>query len=138
MSYEFKLPDVIPASPKAIYDAWMSSRGHTAMTGGKARMSAKVGAAYTAWDEYISGVNLSLTSGARIVQTWRTTEFTDKDGDSKITVTLDPVKGGTRITLQHSNVPDGHTSYEQGGWSTHYFERMKSYFAANAAGSEEH
>ena len=39
MTYAFTLTDVIPASPQAIYDAWLDSRGHTAMTGSKAKMS---------------------------------------------------------------------------------------------------
>jgi len=102
------------------------------MTGGKAKQSAKIGAAVMAWDGYISGKNLKLTPGRRIVQSWRTTRFTDKDKDSKITVTLRPVKGGTQLTLVHSDVPDGHTSYEKGGWQSHYFEPMKKYFARKA------
>ena len=129
MSYDFTLTVVIPASPRAIYDAWLDSRGHTAMTGGKAKMSAKLGAPVSAWDGFIWGENLALVPGRRIVQSWRTTRFTDADEDSRITVTLAPVKAGTRLTLRHSKVPDGHTSYETGGWQSHYFEPMKKYFA---------
>lgn len=128
MTYRFKLTDVIPAAPHDIYAAWLDSRGHRAMTGGKAKQSARTGAAVTAWNGYISGKNLELVPGKRIVQSWRTTQFTDAHKDSKITVTLKPVKGGTRVTLVHSSVPDGHTSYEKGGWQSHYFEPMKKYF----------
>jgi hypothetical protein len=28
MSFDFTASDVIPAAPKAIYDAWLSSDGH--------------------------------------------------------------------------------------------------------------
>jgi uncharacterized protein YndB with AHSA1/START domain len=129
MSYDFTLTDVIPASPRAIYDAWLDSRGHTAMTGGKAKMSAKLGAPVSAWDGFIWGENLELVPGKRIVQSWRTTKFTEQDQDSTIAVILTPVDGGTRLTLKHSNVPDGQTSYETGGWQSHYFEPMKKYFA---------
>jgi uncharacterized protein YndB with AHSA1/START domain len=128
MSYKFKLTDVIPATPEAIYKAWMSSRGHTAMTGGEAKVSTKVGGKFTAWDGYISGVNLALVPGERIEQSWRTAEFGEAHGDSKIVVTLKSLKDGTRISLVHSNVPDGQTSYEKGGWQEHYFEPMKKYF----------
>ena len=132
MAYDFTLTDVIPAAPQAVYDAWLDSRRHGAMTGGKAKQSARLGAAVTAWDGYISGTNLALTPGKRIVQSWRTTQFTDAHADSRITVTLAPVKGGTRVTLKHSNVPDGQTSYEKGGWQSHYFAPMKTYFAKTA------
>jgi len=129
MSYDFILTAVIPASPRAIYDAWLDSRGHTAMTGGKAKMSAKLGAPVSAWDGFIWGENLELVPGERIVQSWRTTRFTDQDPDSTIAVILTPVDGGTKLTLKHSNVPDEHTSYEAGGWQSRYFEPMKKYFA---------
>jgi activator of HSP90 ATPase len=128
VAYRFKLTHVFPASPDVIYDTWLRSRGHTAMTGSKAKMSARIGGRYTAWDGYISGRNLILEPGKRIVQSWRTTEFTDADEDSKITVTLTPVKAGTRLTLVHSDVPDGHTSYENGGWRDCYFKPMGKYF----------
>jgi uncharacterized protein YndB with AHSA1/START domain len=129
MSYEFALTEIIPATPQAIYDAWLDSDGHTAMTGGKAEISAKPDAGYTAWDGYISGKNLELMPGRRIVQSWRTTQFPEGHGDSKITVTLTPAEGGTLLKLVHSDVPDGQTSYEKGGWQTHYFEPMKKYFS---------
>jgi uncharacterized protein YndB with AHSA1/START domain len=73
MTYQFTLTDVIPASPETIYDAWLDSRGHTAMTGGKAKMSKRVGGKLSTWDGYISGQNIELVPGKRIVQSWRTT-----------------------------------------------------------------
>ena len=130
MSYEFTLTALIPAAPQAIFEAWLDSAGHSRMTGGEAKMSAKVGGAYTAWDGYISGNNLELAPPSRIVQSWRTTQFADSDPDSIITVTLAAAPGGTTLTLAHRNVPDGQTSYERGGWQDHYFEPMKAYFAA--------
>src|ERR1700722_18232949 len=133
MPYDFTLSATIPASPRAIYDAWLDSRGHGAMTGSTAKMSGKVGAKVRAWGGYISGRNLELVPGKRIVQSWRTTQFTDAHADSTITVTLAPVKTGTRLTLRHANVPDGQTSYQKGGWRDHYFRPMQAYFAKPGA-----
>jgi activator of HSP90 ATPase len=76
------------------------------------------------------GKNLTLEPGRRIVQSWRTTKFARQDPDSQIEVLLEPVVGGTRITLHHTNVPDGHAGYQDGGWREHYFEPMKRYFTA--------
>ena len=130
MSSEFTVSDVIPATPDAIYAAWLSSADHTGMTGAKrAEAGAAVGDRFTAHDGYISGKNLVLEPGRRIVQSWRTTKFTAADPDSQIEVTLDPVAGGTRVTLVHSNVPDGHTGYQDGGWQRSYFDPMKRWFA---------
>jgi uncharacterized protein YndB with AHSA1/START domain len=128
MTYSFTLTAIIPAPPQVVYDSWLDSRAHSSMTGGKATQSNRVGDAVTAWDNYINGRNVALAPGTRIVQTWRTTKFTEEHEDSTITVTLDPIPGGTRLTLDHSNVPDDQTSYEQGGWQKSYFEPMQRYF----------
>jgi activator of HSP90 ATPase len=132
MSYDFELVCKLPASPQAVYEAWLSSAGHSAMTGAKAKASKTVGDAYSAWDGYIIGRNLELDPGRRIVQSWRTTAFGPEDPDSTVTVELTPLGAATRLTLRHGGVPDGQTSYENGGWREFYFEPMLAYFARRA------
>lgn len=129
MHYTYKLTTTIPASADDIYDAWLDSHGHSQMTGAEATMSDELGAAVSAWDGYISGRNLELVPGEKIVQSWRTTKFTDEHEDSVITVTLEEVADGTLLTLVHAKVPETHRSYEETGWEMHYFEPMKAYFA---------
>lgn len=130
MAYAFELHCTLPATPREVYDAWLASETHSAMTGGEADMSDQLGAQVSAWDGYITGENLELAPGDRIVQSWRTSKFGEADPDSKIEVTLAPDPEGCKLTLRHSNVPDADTSYERGGWSENYFEPMRAYFAA--------
>jgi uncharacterized protein YndB with AHSA1/START domain len=132
MPYDYKLTTTLPASAQEIYEAWLDSLAHTEMTGSDAIQSDELGAEVEAWDGYISGRNLELVPGERIVQSWRTTEFTDEHEDSIITVTLTETDDGTLLTLSHTNVPADQTSYEQGGWEQHYFEPMQDYFAKRA------
>ncbi len=129
MAYTYTLTSIIPATPQQIYEAWLDSIAHSEMTGGEANMSDEIGAEVSAWDGYITGSNLELVPGERIVQAWRTGEFADEHADSIVTVTLESVEEGTLLTLVHSNVPDSHRSYEEGGWESQYFEPMKAYFA---------
>lgn len=129
MPYTFTLTSKFPASARQVYDTWLDSAGHSEMTGGAAIMSDVIGAEVSAWDGYINGRNLDLIPGERIVQSWRTTEFTERHEDSTITVTLQDMRDGSLLTLVHSNVPDDQTSYEESGWQSHYFEPMQSYFA---------
>jgi uncharacterized protein YndB with AHSA1/START domain len=129
MPFSFTLTDIIPATPQQIYDAWLDSRGHTQMTGSAARAKPVEGATFSAWGGYIKGKNLTLKPGRRIVQSWRTTKFVKQDPDSQIEVLLEAVPEGTRLTLHHTNVPDGHAGYQDGGWQQHYFEPMKQYFS---------
>lgn len=124
---EFTVSATIPATPKEVYDAWLSSKGHAAMTGSAARASAKVGGRFSAWGGYISGRNLKLTPRRCIVQAWRTTEFAKDDEDSQIEVTLEKVLNGTKITLHHTNVA-GRQSDSRSGWKQCYFEPMKKHF----------
>jgi uncharacterized protein YndB with AHSA1/START domain len=129
MPYSYTLSTVIPASPAEIYRAWLDSIIHSEMTGGEANMSEEVGADVSAWDGYITGSNLELVPGERIVQSWRTTEFDDAYEDSIVTILLQETDDGTLLTLEHSNVPDAQRSYEEGGWQSNYFEPMIAYFA---------
>lgn len=129
MGYAFEVSTVLPASAEAIYRAWLSSAGHSSMTGADAEVDARPGGAFTAWDGYITGRTLELEPDRRIVQSWRTTEFTADHEDSRIEVLLEPVDGGTRVTIRHSNVPVDQLGYEQGGWQESYFDPMREYFA---------
>lgn len=132
MAYEFTIADVLPATPQAVYDAWMSDDGHTEMTGGTAEIDPRVGGEFTAWDGYITGRTIALEPGRRIVQAWRSSDFEDADPDSRIEVLLAAVPEGTEITLRHTAIPDGQSGYEQ-GWRDNYFDPMRSYFAGRDA-----
>jgi uncharacterized protein YndB with AHSA1/START domain len=129
LTYDFKLTCTLPATPEAVYDAWLDSAAHSAMTGDAAKIAKRVGGAYSAWDGYITGKTVELIPGKRIVQSWRTSEFAPRDPDSTIAVELAPAKAGARLTLIHNGVPDGQTAYENGGWQDSCFAPMKAYFA---------
>lgn len=128
MALKFMVSDIVPASSAEIYKAWLDSKGHSKMTGAKARVSNKVGDSFQAWDGYISGTNLELTPDKKIVQSWRTVEFDESEADSRIEVTLEDVKDGTKIKLEHTDLPPHGGQYEQ-GWIDNYFEPMKKYFS---------
>ncbi len=128
MSLEFAVSDFFPASADRIYNAWLDSEGHTRMTGSPAETSPELGAEFSAWEGYITGRNLELEPGKRIVQAWRTTEFQAAEADSLIEVTLEPSEAGTRVTIHHSRLPAHGTQYQQ-GWIDHYFTPMKEYFS---------
>ncbi len=128
-----KVSAVIPADPQAVYDAWMSTKGHTAMTGNAAKVTARVGGAYTAWDGYISGKTLELEPGKRILQSWRSTDFEKEDADSKLEILLEKAKGGTKVTLVHTEIPAGQGAEYRKGWIDFYFKPMKDWFGANKA-----
>lgn len=128
MGKTITLKITLPATPQAIYNAWMDSEAHAAMTGGSpAIMGKEVGQPYTAHNAYLWGKNLELVPNKKIVQSWRSTGFKPTDEDSQVEVVLEKHKEGTLLTLKHSKVPDQEVHVEQ-GWVTHYFEPMTHYF----------
>lgn len=127
MGKKFQVSATIPATPEQIYTAWLDGKQHGKMTGSKARGSGKVGGSFEAWDGYISGTNLELKPGKRIVQAWRTVEFADDEPDSRLEVSLEEVKGGTKIVIMHSNLPAHGNQYKK-GWIDNYFVPMEEYF----------
>lgn len=125
---EFTLRTTIKATAKEIYTTWLSSEGHTNMTGGEATASDKIGGNFTAWDGYISGKNITLDSNYRIVQSWRSSQFEASEEDSIIEIILNETNGETEFILTHSKVPESGEHYKK-GWDEHYFQPMKLYFS---------
>jgi len=118
----------LPVSPDALYRAWLDSNAHSAFTGAEASVQPRLDGVFYAWDGYITGANLELEPGRRILQSWSTSEFPDGHPPSMLEVLLDADAGGTRITLKHTDIPEGQgDAYEQ-GWEEHYFVPMRTWF----------
>jgi len=124
---EFTIKTNIKTTAKQIYKSWLSTQGHTKMTGGTAFISDKVGDGFTVWDGFIKGENLELVPYHKIVQSWRSTNFEENEEDSQIEIILTEKDGETEISLTHKNVPENGEHYIK-GWDEHYFTPMKAYF----------
>jgi uncharacterized protein YndB with AHSA1/START domain len=125
---------IIPATPERIFQAWLDAAEHAAMTGSPATVeSLEVGGRFTAWDGYIDGSHLALEPGVRIVQSWRSDDFPVDALDSRLEVRLEAAPGGTRVTLRHSDLPEGQGPALLEGWDEFYLEPMAHYFARSLA-----
>jgi len=118
----------IPAAPEQVYDVFMDAKKHSEVTGSKATGKPVVGGKFTAWDGYISGRNLELEKGKRIVQEWVTTEWPQDYPPSKLELTLNAVDGNTELVMVQSSVPAEQAEELLEGWTEFYWEPMKSYF----------
>ena len=119
------IPD---ATPRQVYLAFLNAKTHTAFTGSKATGTGRAGAKFTAWDGYITGRNVELKSGRKIVQDWRTTEFPSEYPSSRLELTFKAKKGGTELVMIHSKVPASQTASYREGWVSSYWDPLKAYF----------
>jgi len=132
-----KLSVTVPVEPKMVYQAWLNSREHSAFTNSKAEIEKKVGSDFTAGDGYISGTNELLHMNKRIVQTWRTTDFSEENEDSTLEVRLQKVDKGTKVSIIHTGLPDNSGSEYKKGWRDNYLKPMKSYFEEKISNNSE-
>ena len=129
MKNEFTLTETFSATAKDIYDAWLSTDGHTKMTGSPAKVDGVVRGEFTAWDGYIWGTFTELEKNKRILQKWRTSEFPEEAEYSLVEILLEESNNKTKFTLIHTNIPDGQDSYKQ-GWEDFYFKPMREFFSS--------
>ncbi|MGA8709643.1 MAG: SRPBCC domain-containing protein [Thermoplasmata archaeon] len=122
---------LLPGTPREVYDALMTTRGHMAFTGADARISRKVGGKFMAWGGYIHGKNLKLVPGKTIVQSWVPSDETwPKGHESKVRFSLAPTPRGTRVTFTQSGVPAEHVGHLSPGWKESYWTPLRKYLAA--------
>ncbi len=62
------------APPAKICELLMNSASHSKFTGAPAEIGAKAGDAWSAYGGQISGYNIEVVDGVRVVQTWRAGE----------------------------------------------------------------
>jgi activator of HSP90 ATPase len=120
----------LAASPEELFDTFLDSKKHSAATGGSAKVSRKVGAAFTAWNGQLSGRNLLIVPNRLIVQAWRATHWKASDADSILILKFSKVPGGGQIDLVHVNVPQHDHNGVTQGWRKYYWQPWKKYLAA--------
>ena len=131
MKSSFTVSTFLPAEPERVFRAWLSSEGHAAMTGSPAKVEPRVGGTFSAWDGYITGTTLALRPYTRIVQSWRTSEFSEADPDSQIEVVIESAPAGSLLTLIHTRIPEGQAESYESGWEESYFSPMRAYFGSS-------
>ena len=115
---------VIKADKNEVFNALTNPLALELWTGYPAVMDSKPGTEFSLWEGDITGKNLEIIPGEKIVQEWF---FDDPENPSIVTIELENENKGTRIKLLHTNVPDeayGNIDY---GWKEYFFGAMKKY-----------
>ena len=122
----------LKAAPHTIYELLADSEKHTALTGRQANITAKVGGTFSTGGNDVTGINVDLVPGRRIVQAWRHRRFPE-GVFSMAAVTLTPTAdGGTELVLTHRGVPKELIPETEQTWRDQYWSRMKAWLDREA------
>ena len=115
------------APPRKVYEALMDEKRHARFTGAKAAISRKVGGAFSCYGKFLTGSNVDLVPGKRIVQAWRSSGW-PKGAYSVATFVLARARGGkTRLSFTQVGVPASSRMHINKGWKTYYWTPLKAY-----------
>ena len=115
------------AAPATIYDLLADSEKHSIVTGKKAIISEKIGGPFSASGNDVTGINVDLVPGRRIVQAWRHRRFPEGIY-SMAAFTLTPTSdGGTELVLTHRGVPKDLIPETEQTWREQYWSKIKAY-----------
>jgi activator of HSP90 ATPase len=116
------------ASPHDVYEALMDSKKHALFTGGEAEISRKVGGKFTAYDDYIEGINRELVTDARIVQSWRASDWPEGHY-SQVSFSITKTDNGSKLLFSQIGVQEEQYEAIKQGWVDFYWAPMKKMFA---------
>jgi activator of HSP90 ATPase len=117
------------ASPREVYEIFIDSKKHQSLSGEKATISRKLGGRFTAWNGHITGYNLALRPGRKIVQAWRATGWWP-DHHSVVIFDIQKTKRGSRLEFTQIGIPPHRYSGHYRGWIETYWTPMKEIFAS--------
>jgi activator of HSP90 ATPase len=115
------------APPAQLYAQYLNPRAHRAITGARAKVSAKKGAAFSAFGGALSGRILQLVPKRLIVQSWRASHWNKDDLDSILILSFHAEGRAGRIELVHVNVPEHDLAGVSEGWHIYYWIPWRSY-----------
>jgi len=120
---------IFNGSPNKIYELLMESRKHKSLSGEKANISRKIGGKFSAWNGHITGFNLVLKPGRKIVQAWRATGWWPEHYSIAI-FDIQKAKLGAKLRFTQIGVPPHRYSGHYRGWIEAYWTPMKEILAS--------
>ena len=118
---------IINAKPQEVYEAIVDAKKHAEFTGAEVKFENRAGGKFDIWGGELTGENVELVKGKKIVQKWRASDWPEGHF-SDLTITLESENEGTRLVLVQENVPDDKADDIDDGWHQYYWKPMNEYF----------
>jgi uncharacterized protein YndB with AHSA1/START domain len=115
------------APPRKVYEALTDARQFSAFTGGaKAEIAASEGGPFSCFGGMISGRNIEMIPGQRLVQAWRAGNW-PAGVYSIARFEMSGGGGATKLVFDHSGFPEEGRAHLEAGWSKMYWEPLAKY-----------
>jgi activator of HSP90 ATPase len=126
----FEMSTLLAAPPHRVYRAWLDSGELSALTGSSAYVDPTTGGRFVARDGYVQSHLFNLWPFRQIVHAWRTADMPCCYADSLLALLFEPhERWTTRLTIQHSQIPDELAERYRRSWLADFLEPMRRYFA---------
>ena len=124
----FKKTFKINAEPSDIYSAITNPFTIELWSGYPAIMSTAPGSEFSLWEGDITGKNLEFVQNKKLVQEWYFGEQAEK---SVVTITINPDRENSLVTVEHTNIPDNEFNDITEGWREYYIGAIIIFFNPN-------
>jgi activator of HSP90 ATPase len=124
----FKKTFKINAEPSDVYSALTNPYTIGLWSGYPAEMSEEPGSEFSLWEGDITGKNLEFIKDRKVVQEWFFGEQTER---SIVTISIQPDKEDSLITVEQTNIPDDDFADIAEGWREFYIGAIMNFFNPN-------
>src|SRR5690242_16260841 len=124
---------VFKADPMRVFETLLDAKRFSDFTGAPAEIESSAGGAFSCFGGVITGRNIEVMPGQRIVQAWRVSMW-PQGLYSIVRFELRAQGSETKLVMDHVGFPAEMRAHlngdeAQGGWSRHYWEPLKKYLA---------
>lgn len=124
----FKKTFKVNAEPSDIYSALTNPYTIELWSGYPAEMSTEPGSEFSLWEGDITGKNIEFILDKKVVQEWY---FGEQPEKSIVTITIEPDRENSKVTIEHTNIPDEEYDGIAEGWREYYIEAITDFYNPN-------
>jgi activator of HSP90 ATPase len=124
---------LIAAEPAEVYAVLADADALSALSGMSGVPGPSAGEEFSAFDGNVTGRQIELVPGQRLVQAWRFPQFAPGTY-SMVSFTLTAEAGGTRLVIQQHGEPDDWHDHIDANWPTFYLTPLENHFARQTVG----
>jgi activator of HSP90 ATPase len=124
---------LIAAEPAEVYAVLADADALSALSGMSGVPGRSAGEEFSAFDGNVTGRQIELVPGQRLVQAWRFPQFAPGTY-SMVSFTLTAEAGGTRLVIEQHGEPDDWHDHIDANWPTFYLTPLENHFARQTVG----